>query len=107
MKKFIIFITIFLLPLVTNAVVTDYNLSSEVGGFSGMNFNAPVMIVINIIAAILMVFAIIDLMVGYTRWHYLAGGNVAAMKLAKETLKRSVIEFCLVFIVLAIDLFIK
>ncbi len=108
MKKIFLFITTLLfLPLTTNAVVNDYNLSSEIGGFSGLNFNSPIMIIVNIVAAIIMIFSIINLMVGYTRWRYLASGNVEEMKKAKKTLTDSITGFAILIIVLLIDILIK
>ena len=108
MKKILSFITILLLtPAITNAVVTDYNLSSEIGGFSGLNFNSPLMIIMNVAAAIIMVFSIINLMVGYTRWNFLASGNVEEMNIAKKTLSKAAYGFTIILIVLFIDLFIK
>lgn len=108
MKKIFLFITtLFLLPFTTNAVVNDYNLSSEIGGFSGLNFNSPILIIINLIAAIIMIFSIINLMVGYTRWNFLASGNVKEMDNAKKTLTNAVTGFMILIIVLLMDLLIK
>ncbi len=104
--KLIIF-SIFLLGSNVNAVVTDYNLSSEIGGFSGLNFNSPIMIILNIITAIIMVFSIINLMIGYTRWHFIASGNVDEMNIAKNTLIKSFVGFLIIIIVLLIDITIK
>jgi len=108
--KFIPFISFLFLVFsfnISHAVVTDYNLSSEIGGFSGLNFNSPLMIVMNVAAAIIMIFSIINLMVGYTRWNYLASGNVDEMNTAKKTLTKAVYGFMILIIVLFIDLFIK
>ena len=108
MKKIFLFITtLFLLPFTTNAVVNDYNLSSEIGGFSGLNFNSPILIIINLIAAVVMIFSIINLMTGYTRWHFLASGNVKEMDTAKKTLTKAVTGFMILLIVLLVDLLIK
>lgn len=108
MKKIFLFITTLLItPLITNALVVDYNLSSEIGGFSGFMFNSPLMIALNVSAAIIMIFTIINFMVGYTRWKYLASGNVDEMKNANNTLKNGFIGLFIILIVLIIDLTIK
>lgn len=107
MKKIFIPTILLTTPLISNALVVDYNLSSEIGGFSGFMFNSPIMIALNVSAAIIMVFTIINLMVGYTRWKYLASGNVDEMKTAKKTLTNGFIGLFIILIILLIDLTIK
>ncbi len=112
MKKFLkklSFISVLFLMAANKAlaVTTSYNFSSEVGGFSSNLFSSPVLIIINVVGAVAMMFTIINLMVGFTRWKFLAGYNVDERNKAFHILKQALVGLMIMIIVLLIDIFIK
>lgn len=107
MKKLLFLITILLLPQATNAVVYDYNLGSEIGGLAGFAFSSPIMIALNVSAAIVLIISIIQLIRGIVIYFYLASGNLATMKSGKKTLETAITGFVYVFIVLVFVLLAK
>ncbi len=107
-KKIFYILSAFL--LISNnvlAVTTNYNISSDVSGFSASFFDSKVLTVINMVGAIATIFGIINLMIGFTRWKFLAGYNVDERNKAFHILKQALVGLMIMIIVLLIDIFIK
>lgn len=107
MKKFFknLLFLLFLFLLNFNfsfAIVTEYN---SVNSVSIVNEKAssPIMTAINIVGAITMIFTIINLIVGFTRWKFLASYNVDERKKAFNTLYKALFGLLILIIIFIID----